>query len=350
MSALMDSSADLRQFCLSIPKIELHAHLTGSISYECFHKVWAARKETEPDLELEDPLICLKKLWKTVTFFPVFGQYIYKLVDNVEAVRYVTLDTLKNFEEDGVVYFEMRSTPRVGPEMTKDDYVKTVLDAIAGYNKTSERMKSFLILSMDRRNTPQQAMEAVDLAIKYQSRGVVGVDLCGDFKRGDVRELKECFEKAKASGLHITIHFGEWEGNINELETLLSYSPERLGHVIYITPKVKEEIIRQRLGIEICLTTNVEGNHVQSFAEHHLGEWLNEDCPIALCTDDVGIVESPSSNEYYLAAKHFNLPHIRVWELALSGVDRIFAGDEERKRCKDRLLAWKEGDGKKWIH
>lgn len=68
------------------------------------------------------------------------------------------------------------------PAMTKDDYVKTVLDAISEFNNTSQSMKSFLILSMDRRNTLEQAMEAVDLAIKYKNAGVVGVDLCGDYK------------------------------------------------------------------------------------------------------------------------------------------------------------------------
>lgn len=66
--------------------------------------------------------------------------------------------------------------------MTKNTYVKTVLDAIAEFNSSSKTMKTSLILSMDRRNTFEQAMEAVDLAIKYKSSGVVGVDLCGDYK------------------------------------------------------------------------------------------------------------------------------------------------------------------------
>lgn len=38
-------------------------------------------------------------------------------------------------------------------------------------------MKANLILSIDRRNTSETAMQVVDLAHKYQSRGVVGIDL-----------------------------------------------------------------------------------------------------------------------------------------------------------------------------
>lgn len=103
------------------------------------------------------------------------------------------------------------------------------------------------------------------------------------YQVGDARILQPCFAKARAAGLHITTHFGETAHGYHELDLLLSYEPERLGHVIYITPEIKQEIIRRKLGIEICLTTNVVGKHVKSYAEHHLKEWLEEDCPVALC-------------------------------------------------------------------
>lgn len=41
-------------------------------------------------------------------------------------------------------------------------------------------MKTHLILSIDRRDTPEKAQECVDLAIRYKYWGIVGVDLCGD--------------------------------------------------------------------------------------------------------------------------------------------------------------------------
>ena len=129
----------------------------------------------------------------------MFTKYIYKLVSNEQAVKRSTLDVLQAFERDGVMYLELRTTPRSGPgkgsqrhhasiiltsrqDMTKDTYVRTVLNAIAEFNRSSKIMKTSLILSMDRRNTFEQAMEAVDLAIKYKDLGIVGVDLCGDYK------------------------------------------------------------------------------------------------------------------------------------------------------------------------
>lgn len=40
----------------ALPKIELHAHLSGSISRQCLHEVWVLKKE-KGETELEDPLV-----------------------------------------------------------------------------------------------------------------------------------------------------------------------------------------------------------------------------------------------------------------------------------------------------
>lgn len=65
--------------------------------------------------------------------------------------------------------------------MTKVQYIETILGAIEKYEAdSSTSMKTFLLLSIDRRDTIQKAAECIDLAIRYKDRGVVGVDLCGD--------------------------------------------------------------------------------------------------------------------------------------------------------------------------
>ena len=46
------------------------------------------------------------------SFFGLFSTFIYRLVNNVGAVRIATEQTLRDFEEDGVVHFELRTTPR----------------------------------------------------------------------------------------------------------------------------------------------------------------------------------------------------------------------------------------------
>jgi adenosine deaminase len=148
-------------------------------------------------------------------------------------------------------------------------------------------MPTHLILSIDRRNTAAEAMEVVDLAIKHAPHGVVGVDLCGDPMKGDPAIFRAAFAKAKAHGLRITLHFAEVpaSGTLEELETLLSFGPDRLGHVIHVPKDVEEEIIGRKLGLELCLSGNINAKLVEGgFVAHHFGWWREQlACPVVLC-------------------------------------------------------------------
>lgn len=204
---------------------------------------------------------------------------------------------LENFADDGVAYLELRTTPReiATAGISKEDYVSTVLTTIETFNGTQDALHAFLILSIDRRNTIEQAEEVVDLALKYAPKGVVGVDLCGNPLRGDVSIFKPAFARAKAGGLKVTLHFGEVpsSGTKEELEMLLSFQPDRLGHVIHVPADIKAEIRKRRLGLELCLSCNVLAKMTDgSFAGHHFGEWRESDCPIALSVSGDRLIDS----------------------------------------------------------
>lgn len=184
------------------------------------------------------------------------------------------------------MYLELRTTPRAIPSanITKDEYVKTILECIQAFNASSS-LKTNLILSIDRRNDEATAMEVVELAIASRLAGVVGVDLCGDPAIGDVSIFQAAFAKASQHGLKTTIHFAEapQSSSSKELWTLLSYNPDRIGHVINVPDEVKEEIVKRKLGLELCLSCNVHAKMITgTYGDHHFGWWKKTGCPIAL--------------------------------------------------------------------
>ena len=282
MAALVDLS-----FTKSLPKIELHAHLTGSITPQCLHEIWIQRRTQDPDMKLQDPLeaMSVDKSWDVTTFFPLFSKYIYELCSTPASIKYSTNAVLNDFVEDGVVYLELRTTPRSSSSMSKFDYITTVLSCIEDFPYCSV-MTTYLILSIDRRNTPEEALEVVELAIQYQSKGVVGVDLCGDPSKGDVSTFQEAFQKAKLHGLEITLHFAEVpaSSSVAELETLLSYKPARIGHVIHVPESIRNQILMEKIGIELCVSCNVQAKLIKGgVADHHFMSWIKTKCPIILC-------------------------------------------------------------------
>ncbi|EON69729.1 hypothetical protein W97_08991 [Coniosporium apollinis CBS 100218] len=339
-----DGSVNL-QFAKRLPKIELHAHLSGSISRKCLHDVWLQKKSIDPDFDLEDPLLAIppgKVDYNLTTFFPLFSSYIYKLCNDVSSIEYTTAAVLADFQSDNVVYLELRTTPRAIPDagITKSTYIRTILSCIAQHNANpTNTLHANLILSIDRRHTPAEAHEIVDLALAYRPHGVVGIDLCGDPSVGDVSALTPAFRRANREGLKITVHFAEAPASATEEElwTLLGWQPDRLGHVIHVDrdSAIAREIVRRKLGLELCLSCNVRANMLVGgggYPEHHFGWWRDLGVPIALGTDDVGVFCSELSEEYRVAAEHFGLGHDDVRKLCESAVDMIFGSDAERAR------------------
>lgn len=338
---------------VTLPKIELHAHLSGSISRQCLHEVWLMKKEAG-ETDLADPLVEMpdgKHDYNLKTFFPLFSSYIYHLVNDLSAVKHTTLSVLHDFAADGVVYLELRTTPRALPKsgLTKADYVSAILSTIAEFESTHDGLRTKIILSIDRRNTLVEAMEVVDLAAQFKNQGVVGVDLCGDPSRTGIAMLQPAFERIRheCPDLGITLHFAEAEASGTDKELLMllrEWKPQRIGHVIHTSERVKEEIRKfpGGLGLELCLSCNVHADMIQGgFEGHHFGEWWKVDeCTVVLCTDDVGVFGSPLSNEYRLVAKHFGLSESEIRMLARRGIDVIFGGEEEKSRLR-KLMASK---------
>lgn len=223
------------------------------------------------------------QLTRGISFFPLFSSYIYHLVNDLAAVRHTTLSVLHDFAADGVAYLELRTTPRALPKsnLSKADYVAAILAVIREHEaQPGNTLHTRLILSVDRRNTPAEAAEVVELARRFRGDGVVGVDLCGDPLRGGVAALQPAFEAARqVPGLGVTLHFAEAEASGSDEELLMmlrEWRPQRIGHVIHLSDRVKREVATYPggLGLELCLSCNVHAGMISGgFEAHHFGEW-----------------------------------------------------------------------------
>lgn len=110
-------------------------------------------------------------------------------------------------------------------------------------------MSIFSILSVDRRKAEAEAMEVADLVIKYQSRGVVTLDLCRGPSHGDISIYREVFKKARLHVLKLKLHFAEVPSSLTEqeLKSLHSHQPEIKAFVVGIVPAQSCTIDGQKL-------------------------------------------------------------------------------------------------------
>lgn len=157
----------------------------------------------------------------------------HELTKTKQAVYLATESVIKEFVNDNVKYLELRTTPRQEAEMSKEQYIESVIKAILNCDSN---IIVKLLCSIDRRHPLKSSEESLDLIIKMKEKYpdvIKGVDLSGNPSAGCFPE--ELFKKAKDHGLFVTLHCGEVKNN-EEVLQMLRFHPDRLGHCTYLHP------------------------------------------------------------------------------------------------------------------
>lgn len=307
-------------FLRALPKADLHAHLNGSIPLPTLQAL-ARDADSLPAAATDRELVragiarlqagvALGEIDDFFTLFPA----IYALTAAPPALARATRAVLEHFlvpAEHGfpeAAYLELRTTPRATSAMTRMHYLETVLAEVERFPPE----QAALIVSLDRRMDAAVAAECVQCAItlKHAGRRVVGVDLCGDPKAGDMTTFEEHFRKAKEAGLGITLHIAETaDCPPAEVLQLLSYAPDRLGHATFLDDDAKAHVRARKTCVEICLSSNLLCKTVPALDAHHLRFYLAHDHPVAVCTDDILPFRNSLLGEYamLLAAPPYGL-------------------------------------------
>jgi adenosine deaminase len=300
IEALTPSQVD---FLKALPKAELHAHLNGSIPLPVLQQLAeeyvSSGTDTDPTvsaiqagIEKLQGVVVLDEIHDFFTLFPA----IYALTSTKGALARVSHAVLAEFLEpkDGeaypqATYLELRSTPKETPEMTRLEYIETVLDEVEKYRPD----QAALIVSLDRRMSTEVADDCVEAVITLKKRGrrVVGVDLCGvptvsnswthivanaySFTGRRYETLCDtfCGRQSRWIGCHTPHRRGTSlsllarppvltmvqtpKNTPEDTLILLSFKPDRLGHATFLNDEAQEVIIRDKMAIEICLTSNL---------------------------------------------------------------------------------------------
>jgi adenosine deaminase len=251
---------------------------------------------------------------------------------------------LEDWSEDGVVYAEMRTTPRAHEEvgLSVEGYVQAVLEGFRDHQEVvatssasttsaaqaQKRCHARLLLSIDRRDPAEVAEQTVDLALRYRSQGVVGIDLSGDPTLGQWSNWEPALRRARAEGLKVTIHAGEVPDSDEETAQMLSFHPDRFGHVCYLSPTNAKRLEEAgpKIPLELCLTSNllVCPQIVPEYSAHHFARHYAQDHPVALCTDDTAVFGSSLSQEYAIAMQAFGLSRDETKRIARDALQASF--------------------------
>jgi adenosine deaminase len=319
----------------SIPKVELHRHLEGSLRLKTMSEVSRALGLGLPGTGSLRSMVQINDQEPyTFTNFLKKFETLRLFYRSPEIITRITYEAIADAAADNVRYMELRFTP-VALSRTENFPLREVIGWVIEGARQAEKAIGLhvgLIASVNRHESPELAEEVVMLALERQKDGIVGIDLAGNEASFSALPFAGIFQDAKKAGLHITVHAGEWNGPANVAEAIEHLGAERIGHGVRIMEDSSIVALARERGtiFEVCITSNFQSGVVKTLENHPLRRMLEAGLKVTLNSDDPSISRITLSDEYQRAVQKLGLPVSALRTLTMAGVQAAFLSQPER--------------------
>ena len=338
----------LRALVHAMPKAELHLHLDGSLRIDTALDIALTRGVDAPRTfaSMRDALVAPDQVADQAELLRAFDLPIVLLQD-ADALERVAGDLVEAKACDRVRYAEIRWAPLLHTDRGLTG--RQAVEAVArGAFATARRcgIEVRLIATLLRSHDPTVNLAFIrSLEANGVPDGLVGVDLAGPEARfPDPAIHRDAIELARAIGLHVTLHAGEW-GGAAQVRRALALDPERIAHgpLAIDDPDLIRDLIARGTWLDLCPTSNTQARIVPTLADHPLARLLRAGVRVTLSTDDLTVSDISLSDEYERAVTQVGLTPAELWAVDLAALDAAFCDEATRDRLRGELLAWGAG-------
>ena len=336
----------LRRLVQAMPKAELHLHLDGSLRIETALDLARARGIDAPRdwagmrAALVAPMPCADQAELLRAFdLPI------ALMQDAEALERIAGELVETKAADGVRYLEIRWGPllHVAAGLTLGDGIAAVCrGAQDAAHRTGTVVR--LIATALRSHDPAANVTLAETAARFRHQGLTGWDLAGpEASFPDPLIHAAAFAAARAGGLRITVHAGEW-GGAYQVRRSLALDPERIAHGpgAIDDPELCAELIERGVSLDLCPTSNWQAGIVPSVAEHPLARLARAGVSVTLSTDDTTVSDIALSEEYVNAVETIGLTVPELWAIDRRALDVAFADEDDVAPLRASFTAWGE--------
>jgi adenosine deaminase len=267
------------EFYQSLPKIDLHRHLEGSIRVRTLMEVARTHGFDIPNTgELRTMVQVTPEEPYTFQNFLTKFQNLRLFYRSPEIISRITRETIEDANADHIRYIELRFTPAALSKAQDYSLAEVVNWVIAGKKQAEEDLdtKVGLIASFNRHESIELATQIVQLAADHRADGFLGVDLAGNEAQFPALPFSGVLREAQQTGLHITVHAGEWGPASNVVEAIEKLNAERIGHGVRVMEDSKAMAIacEREIPFEVCLMSNYQSGVVHELSRHPLMHML----------------------------------------------------------------------------
>ncbi|PRD12682.1 adenosine deaminase [Pantoea coffeiphila] len=325
-----------------LPLTDIHRHLDGNIRAQTILDLGREFNLTLPASTLETlrPHVQVIETEPDLVSFLNKLDWGVKVLGSLDACRRVAQENVEDAARAGIHYAELRFSPGY-MAMTHNLPVAGVVEAVIDGVKAgcaAHNIDVRLIGIMSRTFGEQACLRELDALLAHRD-GITALDLAGDELGFPGNQFLSHFNRARDAGLRITVHAGEAAGAESIWQAIRELGAERIGHGVKSIEDraLMDYLAANGIGIESCLTSNIQTSTVASLASHPLKTFLEHGILATINTDDPAVQGIEIGHEYEVAAPAAGLSQQQMRTAQDNGLKIAFLSEAEKAAVRARV-------------
>lgn len=307
----------------TLPLTDIHRHLDGNIRPQTILELGRQYNISLPAQSLETliPHVQVIANEPDLVSFLTKLDWGVKVLASLDACRRVAFENIEDAARNGLHYVELRFSPgymAMAHQLPVAGVVEAVIDGVREGCRTFG-VQAKLIGIMSRTFGEAACQQELEAFLAHRDQ-ITALDLAGDELGFPGSLFLSHFNRARDAGWHITVHAGEAAGPESIWQAIRELGAERIGHGVKAIEDraLMDFLAEQQIGIESCLTSNIQTSTVAELAAH------------------------PLKTMAFVPALTLTIPAYREW-ISFTNIPlpRQLLGYPASKSARHRLMVWK---------
>lgn len=325
-----------------LPLTDIHRHLDGNIRAQTILDLGRQFNLALPanSLDALRPHVQVTQNEPDLVSFLQKLDWGVKVLGDLEACRRVAKENVEDAARAGIHYTELRFSPgymAMNHNLPIAGVVEAVIDGIrAGCQQHQVEVR--LIGIMSRTFGEEACLSELEGLLAHRDH-ITAVDLAGDELGFPGSEFLSHFTRARDAGFRVTVHAGEAAGPESIWQAIRELGAERIGHGVKAIEDraLMDFLAEHRIGIESCLTSNIQTSTVSSLAHHPLKAFLDHGILATINTDDPAVQGVEIGHEYEQAAPAAGLSQAHMRQAQENGLAIAFLSEAEKAAIRAKV-------------
>jgi adenosine deaminase len=321
----------------TIPKVELHTHIEGTVTPQLVR-----RFAEQHGMDIPETLFNGNGGYAWADFIGFLAAYdgASEFIRTAENYRDIIYEYLASTAKEGAIYVEVFTSvdhaSRVG--IPYEELVAALAQGIDDA-ESDFGIVGRMIVTCIRHLGSDQALKDAKMALANLHPYVVGFGMGGDESQHTCQDFAPAFNMMHEAGLQCTVHAGEVVGPESVIQALDTLPVSRIGHGVRAAddPELMARLAREDIVLEVCPGSNLALGVYDSPRQHPLNKLRNAGIKVTLGSDDPPFFGTTIGKEYERAKHDFGLSDLELVEISKTAINAAFVDDEMKDRLRARI-------------